>query len=168
MTGVVKNMQPSGRPSLVQLPVARGQWSADVETTVDQGAGNAVQRQGGADACPGCGDHPIGNESLEVATNSTDILPVCETARGVVEVCSIAASSPRIRCALLGAEDLSNDLCAERGIDAVELDYARRRFILEARAAGIEPIDALIRSATLKVRSARLRSHVVSATAANP
>ncbi|MGO4513492.1 CoA ester lyase [Bradyrhizobium sp. 2TAF36] len=79
---------------------------------------------------------------LKIATNSTDILPVCETARGVVEVCSIAASSPRIRCAFLGAEDHSNDLCAERGIDAVELDYARRRFILEARAAGIEPIDA--------------------------
>ena len=31
---------------------------------------------------------------------------------------------------------------AERGRDAVELDYARRRFILECRAAGIEPIDA--------------------------
>jgi citrate lyase subunit beta/citryl-CoA lyase len=43
---------------------------------------------------------------------------------------------------LLGAEDLANDLCAERGADAVELDYARRHFVLETRAAGIEPIDA--------------------------
>jgi citrate lyase subunit beta / citryl-CoA lyase len=42
----------------------------------------------------------------------------------------------------LGAEDLANDLCAERSTDAAELDYARRRFILEARAASIEPIDA--------------------------
>jgi citrate lyase subunit beta/citryl-CoA lyase len=43
---------------------------------------------------------------------------------------------------LLGAEDLANDLCAERGPDALELDYARRRFVLECRAAGIEPVDA--------------------------
>jgi citrate lyase subunit beta/citryl-CoA lyase len=41
-----------------------------------------------------------------------------------------------------GAEDLAADLCAERGPDAVELDYARRRFVLECRAAGIEPVDA--------------------------
>jgi citrate lyase subunit beta/citryl-CoA lyase len=81
-------------------------------------------------------------QELAIAAGSTEILPVCETALGVVDVRAIAAGSSRIRCALLGAEDLANDLCAERSIDAVELDYARRRFILEARAAGIEPIDA--------------------------
>ena len=80
--------------------------------------------------------------SLSLAPNSTEILPVCETALGVADVRAIAASSSRIRCALLGAEDLANDLCAERGTDAVELDYARRRFVLECRAARIEPIDA--------------------------
>jgi citrate lyase subunit beta/citryl-CoA lyase len=74
--------------------------------------------------------------------NSTEILPVCETALGVIEVRAIAAGSSRIRCALLGAEDLANDLCAERGSDGTELEYARRRFVLECRAAGIEPVDA--------------------------
>lgn len=32
---------------------------------------------------------------------------------------------------------------AQRSREAVELDYARRRFVLECRAAGVEPIDAL-------------------------
>jgi citrate lyase subunit beta / citryl-CoA lyase len=81
-------------------------------------------------------------QTLGFEAGSTEILPVCETALGVVEVRSLAAASPRIRGALLGAEDLANDLCAERGPDAVELDHARRRFLLECRAAGIEPIDA--------------------------
>lgn len=54
----------------------------------------------------------------------------------------IASATPRIRGALLGAEDLAADLCAERGADAIELDDARRRFILDCRAAGVEPIDA--------------------------
>jgi citrate lyase subunit beta / citryl-CoA lyase len=80
--------------------------------------------------------------ALGIASGSTEILPVCETALGVADVRAIAGGSPRIRCALLGAEDLANDLCAERGSDAVELDYPRRRFLLECRAAGIEPIDA--------------------------
>jgi citrate lyase subunit beta/citryl-CoA lyase len=70
------------------------------------------------------------------------ILPVCETALGVVNVRQIAAASPRIRHALLGAEDLAADLMAERSREAVELDHARQRFVLECRAAGIEPIDA--------------------------
>lgn len=80
--------------------------------------------------------------TLGIEPGSTEILPVCETALGVVEVRSMAAASPRIRCALLGAEDLAADLCAERSRDATELDHARRRFVLECRAAGIEPIDA--------------------------
>ena len=59
-----------------------------------------------------------------------------------MDVRAIASASQRIRCALLGSEDLANDLNAERGPDAIELDYARRRFILECRAVRVEPIDA--------------------------
>lgn len=80
--------------------------------------------------------------TLGRAVGTTLILPVCETALGVVNVRAMAEASPRVRCALLGAEDLAADLCAERSPDAVELDYARRRFLLECRAARIEPIDA--------------------------
>jgi citrate lyase subunit beta/citryl-CoA lyase len=72
----------------------------------------------------------------------TEILPVCETALGVVAVGALAAVSPRVRCALLGTEDLAADLAAERTAEGIELAYARQRFLLECRAAGIEPIDA--------------------------
>ncbi len=81
-------------------------------------------------------------QRLGIAAGTTEILPVCETALGVVSVREMAAASTRIKAALLGSEDLATDLCAERGQDAVELDYARRRFLLECRAAGIEPVDA--------------------------
>jgi citrate lyase subunit beta/citryl-CoA lyase len=80
--------------------------------------------------------------ALGLAPGATEILPVCETALGVAEVRAIARGSSRIRAALLGAEDLAADLCAERQPDGVELDHARRRFVLECRAASIEPIDA--------------------------
>ena len=70
-------------------------------------------------------------ERVGLVPGSIGILPVCETALGVVNVREIAAASPRIRYALLGAEDLAADLMAERSRDAVELDYARRRFVFE-------------------------------------
>lgn len=73
---------------------------------------------------------------------SIGIVPVCETALGVADVRAIARGSRRIRYALLGAEDLAADLFADRSREGDELEYARRRFILECRAAGIEPIDA--------------------------
>jgi citrate lyase subunit beta/citryl-CoA lyase len=80
--------------------------------------------------------------ALGIERGAVEILPVCETALGVVNVREIAGASARVRCALLGSEDLATDLCADRTREAVELDYARRRFLLECRAAGIEPVDA--------------------------
>ncbi len=77
-----------------------------------------------------------------VAEGSIGILPICETALGVVTVREMAAASTRVRYALLGAEDLAADLRAERSREAIELDHARQRFVLECRAGGIEPIDA--------------------------
>lgn len=99
-------------------------------------AASAAQMQA-LDVAIGEWEARLGNEP-----GATSILPVCETALGVLDVRAIAAGSARIRAALLGAEDLAADLCAERGADAVELDHARRRFVLECRAIGIEPIDA--------------------------
>jgi citrate lyase subunit beta / citryl-CoA lyase len=81
-------------------------------------------------------------QRLGMELGHTEILPVCETALGVADVRAIAAGSTRIRSALLGAEDLANDLCAERHPDGGELAHARQRFLLDCRAAGIEPIDA--------------------------
>lgn len=125
---------------------------------------NALEDDGPIDlaaAMPGCPDvvaYPMAASSaqmhalhlalahwegaLGIEVGTTAILPVCETALGVLDLRAIAGGSPRIRAALLGAEDLAADLCAERQPDALELDHARRRFLLECRAASIEPIDA--------------------------
>lgn len=80
--------------------------------------------------------------ALGIERGAVEILPVCETALGVVNVREMASASARVRCALLGAEDLAADLGAERTHEAYELQYARGRFVLECRAAAIEPVDA--------------------------
>ncbi|MEO5672216.1 MAG: aldolase/citrate lyase family protein, partial [Ramlibacter sp.] len=80
--------------------------------------------------------------ALGIERGATEILPVCETALGVVNVREMAGASARVRCALLGAEDLAADLCADRTREAAELEHARGRFLLECRAGAIEPVDA--------------------------
>lgn len=144
LASVVKSCRDVGRMSAVRVNALETDGTLDLEA--------AMKTQPNVIAYP-MADRPAQMHALHSAIshwegllgfppNSTEILPVCETALGVVEVRTIAASSSRIRCALLGAEDLANDLCAERGPDGTELEYARRSFILECRAVGIEPIDA--------------------------
>lgn len=70
-----------------------------------------------------------------------EIVPTIETAAGVVNLEDIVRASARVKSCLLGTEDLAADLIAERGPDSEELAYARARFLLEARALSIEPID---------------------------
>ena len=70
-----------------------------------------------------------------------EIVPTSETALGVINLKEIVQASPRVKSCVLGAEDLAADLMAVRTPQAVELAYARSRFLLECRALGIEPID---------------------------
>jgi citrate lyase subunit beta / citryl-CoA lyase len=80
--------------------------------------------------------------ALGIERGAIEILPVCETALGVVNLRDMAGASARVRCALLGSAGLAADLRADHTREAVELDYARSRFLFECRAAAVEPIDA--------------------------
>lgn len=80
--------------------------------------------------------------TLGLAPGSTEIVPNVETAAGVVNLLAIAKASARVSACLVAAEDLAADLGAERAADGFELLYARQRFLLECRAAGVVAIDA--------------------------
>lgn len=79
---------------------------------------------------------------LGIEVGSTRLVPNIETAAGLVRAGEILSASPRVAAALLASEDMAKDLGAERGRDGIELDYARQRFLVECRAAGVLPIDA--------------------------
>ncbi|HEY5828728.1 MAG: CoA ester lyase [Hyphomicrobiaceae bacterium] len=140
----VASCRERGRLGAVRINALEGEGAADLAaamaTRPDVIAYPMTDRAAQMHALDAAITHWEG--TLGIAAGSTEILPVCETALGVVDVRAIAAASPRIRCALLGVEDLVNDLGAERGRDGVELDYARRRFVVECRAARVEPVDA--------------------------
>jgi citrate lyase subunit beta/citryl-CoA lyase len=87
-------------------------------------------------------DSPEQVRALEQATGgAVELVPNVETARGLVRIAEIAAASQRVTALLLASEDLVADLGTARSRTGEELAYARARFLLECRAAGVEAID---------------------------
>ena len=80
-------------------------------------------------------------ELLESLTKGQALVPNVETAAGLVNLPSILGASRKVVAALLASEDMVVDLGTSRSRKGEELAYARQRFLLECRAAGVEAID---------------------------
>jgi len=74
--------------------------------------------------------------------HETGILPIVETAAGVLSAREIASASARVRSLLFGAADLSMQLQVDTTADGDELLHARSHVVLAAAAAGVgRPLD---------------------------
>lgn len=86
-------------------------------------------------------------KSAGVAAGTIEILPMLESAQGVMRTYEIASASPRVASIIIGsaeAADLMTDLGCRWSLEGTELLYARSRVLLEARAAGIKyPLDGV-------------------------
>ena len=80
-------------------------------------------------------------EKLGLAKNSVGLMPLIETALGVENAFSIASCCDRIYALFLGAEDLTADLRCKRTKEGREIEYARTRLVVAARAAEVEVYD---------------------------
>ena len=80
-------------------------------------------------------------EKLGLPANSVGLMPLIETALGVENAFLIASSCKRIYALFLGAEDLTADLQCKRTKEGREIEYARTRLVVAARAAGVQVYD---------------------------
>lgn len=69
------------------------------------------------------------------------LIPLIETALGVENAYAIASACPRVAAIFLGGEDLTADLRCKRTKAGNEIDYARKRLVVAARAAGVDVYD---------------------------
>lgn len=69
------------------------------------------------------------------------LLPIVETALGVMAVREIALASPRVDALLFGAEDLAGDMGAQRTPTGWEVFYARSAVVMAAKAYRVQAID---------------------------
>ncbi len=69
------------------------------------------------------------------------VMALIETALGVENAFQIASASKRLKALFLGAEDLTADLRCKRTKEGREIEYARHRLVVAARAAGVDVYD---------------------------
>ena len=78
---------------------------------------------------------------LGMEKNTVGLMPLIETALGVENAFSIASAAGRVKALFLGAEDLTADLQCKRTKEGREIEYARTRLVVAARAAGVDVYD---------------------------
>jgi len=71
------------------------------------------------------------------------IMPIIESALGVVNAYPIASASPSVAALAIGLEDYTADIGALRSTEAWESFYARGALVNAARAAGVQAIDSV-------------------------
>jgi len=79
------------------------------------------------------------DESILEGTIS--IVPLVETARGVVNCMQICEASARVTAAIFGAEDYATDMGIARTPAGDEITWARTQVAVHCRAAGVTAID---------------------------
>ena len=79
--------------------------------------------------------------NLGFENNTIALMPLIETAMGVENAFAIASATKRVKALFLGAEDLTADLQCKRTKEGREIEYARTRLVVAARAAGVDVYD---------------------------
>ena len=69
------------------------------------------------------------------------IVPLIETALGVMNSLAICTASSRVSAAVFGAEDLATDMGIQRTREGEEIRWARAQVAVACHAAGVVPID---------------------------
>lgn len=71
------------------------------------------------------------------------LLPILESAKGVLHAWPIATASPRIVALAIGLEDYTADLGTQRTAEGRESLWARSQVVNAARAAGVQPLSSV-------------------------
>ena len=78
-----------------------------------------------------------------IPQGTVKLMPIIESAIGVVNAYGIASASKRNVAMSIGGEDFTADLGVKRSKEEDELKYSRSQIVIAARAAGIDPIDTV-------------------------
>ncbi len=76
-----------------------------------------------------------------IEPGSIAIVPLVETAAGVMDAGAICDASPRVVAAVFGAEDFATDMGVRRTREGEEIRWARSQVAIACHAAGIVAID---------------------------
>jgi citrate lyase subunit beta/citryl-CoA lyase len=81
--------------------------------------------------------------SLRIKQGSTKLMPIIESALGVVNAYKLATASKRNVALVFGAEDFTRDIGGTRTKEGLEMLLAKSQIVLGAKAAGIQALDGI-------------------------
>jgi len=92
--------------------------------------------------------HAVNERILEIQQtfnmeNPIWVMPIIESALGVINAYSIASAAENVVSLAIGLEDYTADIGTRRTQEATESFFARSMVVNAARAAGIQPIDSV-------------------------
>lgn len=76
-------------------------------------------------------------------TDSVYLMPIIESALGILNALSIAQASKKNVALAIGLEDYTADIGTQRTLDGKESFFARSMIVNAARATGLQPIDTV-------------------------
>ena len=80
-------------------------------------------------------------EKYQLPPQSVKMMLLLETCLGIEKSYELASADQRVWGVQLGAEDLTADMQARRTKYGAEIQYARAKIVMSARAAGVEVYD---------------------------
>ena len=116
-------------------------WQQDLQAILPQKPDMILLPKTGTPADALTADAYMTQVEQALGLDETPLMPLIETALGVENAYASASCCSRVKALCLGAEDLSADLQCKRTKEGREIEYARTRLVVAARAAGIEVFD---------------------------
>ena len=118
-------------------------WRKDIDAILPYAPGLILLPKTGSAADVLAADEYITQmeEKLGLSQGTVGLMPLIETAMGVENAFAIASATKRVKALFLGAEDLTADLQCKRTKEGREIEYARTRLVMAARAAGVDVYD---------------------------
>jgi len=71
------------------------------------------------------------------------ILPLIESAKGILNAYEIACASPMVEAITFGGEDFTRDIGATRTSEGREIFFGRSMLVIAAKAAGVQALDTV-------------------------
>ena len=140
----LKYMDLGGCETIVRInSVDTAFWKYDIDTILPQRPALILLPKAGTATDVLTADAYIGEVEAKLGFEhgTVGLMPLIETALGVENAFAIASCCPRVKALFLGAEDLTADLQCKRTKEGREIEYARTRLVVAARAAGVDVYD---------------------------
>ena len=140
----MRYMDFRGREIIVRInSIDTPYWRKDIDAILPYKPGLILLPKTGSAADVLAADQYITQmeEKLGMEAGTVGLMPLIETAMVVENAFAIASATHRVKALFLGAEDLTADLQCKRTKEGREIEYARTRLVMAARAAGVDVYD---------------------------